>query len=100
MADYQPVSCDLYDWLEIAASWQLPVTITDRDGRTWADRIRTIEASDGVEYLLLERAERLSLADLATLELVWQGKKSGSTSPHPQPMNSKRANLIRLALFV
>lgn len=72
MADYQPVSCDLYDWLEIAAGWQLPVTITDRDGRTWADRIRTIEASDGVEYLLLERAERLSLADLATLELVWQ----------------------------
>lgn len=45
MADYQPVSCDLYDWLEIAASWQLPVTITDRDGRTWADRIRTIEPS-------------------------------------------------------
>lgn len=28
MADYQPVSCDLYDWLEIAASWQLPVTLT------------------------------------------------------------------------
>ncbi|MDX7858451.1 Rho-binding antiterminator [Aeromonas caviae] len=78
MADYQPISCDLYDWLEIAASWQLPVTITDRDGRTWADRIRTIEASDGVEYLLLERAERaerLSLADLATLELVWQGEE-------------------------
>ncbi|KDV02712.1 MULTISPECIES: Rho-binding antiterminator [Aeromonas] len=75
MADYQPISCDLYDWLEIAASWQLPVTITDRDGRTWADRIRTIEASDGVEYLLLERAERLSLADLGTLELVWQGEE-------------------------
>ncbi|GJA55604.1 hypothetical protein KAM348_30270 [Aeromonas caviae] len=75
MADYQPVSCDLYDWLEIAASWQLPVTITDRAGRTWTDRIRTIEASGGVEYLLLERAERLSLADLATLELVWQGEE-------------------------
>lgn len=72
MADYQPVSCDLYDWLEIAASWQLPVTITDRDGRARADRIRTIEASDGVEYLLLERAERLTLA---TLELVWQGEE-------------------------
>ena len=75
MADYQPVSCDLYDWLEIAASWQLPVTITDRAGRTWTDRIRTIEASDGVEYLLLESAERLSLADLGTLELVWQGEE-------------------------
>lgn len=83
MADYQPISCDLYDWLEIAASWQLPVTITDRDGRTWADRIRTIEASGGVEYLLLERAERLSLADLATLELVWQGEEKRITSPHP-----------------
>ncbi|MEE9692768.1 Rho-binding antiterminator [Aeromonas hydrophila] len=75
MADYQPVSCDLYDWLEIAASWQLPVTITDRDGRIWTDRIRTIEASDGVEYLLLESAERLSLADLATMKLVCQGEE-------------------------
>lgn len=75
MADYQPVSCDLYDWLEIAASWQLPVTITDRDGRIWTDRIRTIEASDVVEYLLLESAERLSLADLATMKLVWQGEE-------------------------
>ncbi|MBF4799273.1 Rho-binding antiterminator [Aeromonas hydrophila] len=74
MADYQPVSCDLYDWLEIAASWQLPVTITDRDGRTWADRIRTIEARAGVEYLLLQGGERLSLAELATLDLVWQGE--------------------------
>ncbi|WP_323061242.1 Rho-binding antiterminator [Aeromonas hydrophila] len=75
MADYQPISCDLYDWLEIAASWQLLVTLTGRDGRTWTDRIRTIEASDGVEYLLLESAERLSLADLATMKLVWQGEE-------------------------
>ncbi|HHQ4528311.1 TPA: Rho-binding antiterminator [Aeromonas hydrophila] len=75
MADYQPVSCDLYDWLEIAASWQQPVTITDRDGRTWTDRIRTIEARAGVEYLLLQGGERLSLADLATMKLVWQGEE-------------------------
>ena len=34
MTGYQPISCDLYDWLEIAARWQLPVTITGRDGRT------------------------------------------------------------------
>lgn len=72
MTDYQPISCDLYDWLEIAARWQLPVTITSREGRQWADKIRTIEARDGVEYLLLESGERLSLAELATLDLVWQ----------------------------
>ena len=75
MADYQPVSCDLYDWLEIAASWQLPVTLTGRDGRQWADRIRTIEAREGVEYLLLQGGERLGLADLASLELLWQGEE-------------------------
>ncbi len=75
MADYQPVSCDLYDWLEIAASWQLQVALTSRDGREWADRIRTIEARDGVEYLQLHSGEQLSLADLATLELVWQGEE-------------------------
>ena len=74
MPDYQPISCDLYDWLEIAARWQLPVTLASRDGRQWADLIRTIAASDGVEYLLLESGKRLSLADLATLDLVWQGE--------------------------
>ncbi|MCH7372598.1 MULTISPECIES: Rho-binding antiterminator [Aeromonas] len=75
MTDYQPISCDLYDWLEIAASWQLPVTLTSREGRQWADKIRTIEARDGVEYLLLDSGERLSLADLATLDLIWQGEQ-------------------------
>lgn len=75
MTDYHPISCDLYDWLEIAASWQLPVTLTCRDGRQWADRIRTIEAREGVEYLLLESEERLCLAELATLDLLWQGEQ-------------------------
>ena len=75
MTDYQPINCDLYDWLEIAASWRLPVTLTCRDGRQWVDRIHTIEARDGVEYLLLESGERLSLAKLATLDLLWQGEQ-------------------------
>lgn len=74
MPDYQPISCDLYDWLEIAASWQLPVTLASRDGRQWDDKNRTIEASEGVEYLLLHSGERLSLRDLATLRLSWQGE--------------------------
>ncbi|MFM5687997.1 Rho-binding antiterminator, partial [Aeromonas caviae] len=74
MPDYQPISCDLYDWLEIAASWQLPVILTSREGRQWDDKIRTIEASEGIEYLLLHSGERLSLADLATLSLHWQGE--------------------------
>lgn len=75
MPDYQPISCDLYDCLEIAASWQLPVTLTSRDGHQWDDKIRTIEASEGVEYLLLHSGERLSLGDLATLHLSWQGEE-------------------------
>ncbi|MGY6040505.1 Rho-binding antiterminator [Aeromonas sp. AE23HZ002T15] len=75
MTDYQPISCDLYDWLEIAASWQLPVTLTDRSGRQWGDRVQTIVAKEGVEYLLLESGKRLSLAELATLALVWQGEE-------------------------
>ncbi|MGL4250887.1 MAG: Rho-binding antiterminator [Aeromonas sp.] len=75
MPDYQSISCDLYDWLEIAASWQLPVSLTSRDGYQWHDKIRTIEASEGVEYLLLHSGERLSLAELATLRLNWQGEE-------------------------
>ncbi|WP_323955069.1 Rho-binding antiterminator [Aeromonas hydrophila] len=89
MADYQPVSCDLYDWLEIAASWQLPVTITDRDGRTWTDRIRTIEARAGVEYLLLQGGERLSLAELATMALSWQGEEKLIRFAPPAPADSQ-----------
>lgn len=75
MSEYQPIRCDLYDWLEIAASWQLPVTLASHDGRQWADRIRTIEAREGVEYLLLQSGERLSLGDLATMTLNWQGEE-------------------------
>ncbi|USP10004.1 modulator protein [Aeromonas dhakensis] len=75
MSRYQPISCDLYDWLEIAASWQLPVTLTCKDGHQWADKIRTIEAREGVEYLLLHGGERLSLAELATMTLNWQGEE-------------------------
>ncbi|MGL5775764.1 MAG: Rho-binding antiterminator, partial [Aeromonas veronii] len=44
-------------------------------GRQRDDKIRTIEASEGVEYLLLHSGERLSLADLATLRLNWQGEE-------------------------
>ena len=74
MTECQPISCDLYDWLEIAARWQLPVTLTSRDGRQWADMISTIEAREGVEYLVLKGGVRLSLADLASLDLEWQGE--------------------------
>lgn len=83
MTDYQPISCDLYDWLEIAARWQLPVTLTTRAGRQWPDRIRTIEARNGVEYLLLDSGERLSLAELATLTLDWQGETRQIQFPAP-----------------
>ncbi|MCS3456994.1 Rho-binding antiterminator [Aeromonas sp. BIGb0405] len=74
MADYQPISCDLYDWLEIAARWQLPLTLTTRDNRCWQDKIETIQARDGVEFLLLASGEWLSLAELISLDLTWQGE--------------------------
>lgn len=83
MTDYQPINCDLYDWLEIAARWQLPVTISTRQERQWADKVRTIEAKDGVEYLLLESGERLSLAELASLTLDWQGERRQIHFPTP-----------------
>ncbi|PJG60419.1 Rho-binding antiterminator [Aeromonas cavernicola] len=86
MPDYQPISCDLYDWLEIAASWQLPVTLTRRDGRQWDDQIRTIEARGGNEYLQLCSGEQLSLADVAGLRFIWQGqhKQLDFTSVNPE----------------
>ncbi|HHO2170654.1 TPA: Rho-binding antiterminator [Aeromonas hydrophila] len=89
MSTYQPISCDLYDWLEIAASWQLPVTLTGRDGRQWEDKIRTIEARAGVEYLLLQGGERLSLAELATMALSWQGEEKLIHFAPPAPADSQ-----------
>ncbi|GJC06470.1 Rho-binding antiterminator [Aeromonas hydrophila] len=89
MNTYQPISCDLYDWLEIAASWQLPVTLTGRDGHQWADRIRTIEAREGVEYLLLQGGERLSLAELATMALSWQGEEKLIRFAPPAPADGQ-----------
>ncbi|HDX8645441.1 MULTISPECIES: Rho-binding antiterminator [unclassified Aeromonas] len=89
MSRYQPISCDLYDWLEIAASWQLPVALTCKDGRQWADKIRTIEAREGVEYLLLHGGERLSLAELATMALNWQGEEKLIRFAPPAPANSQ-----------
>ncbi|WP_323942994.1 Rho-binding antiterminator [Aeromonas hydrophila] len=89
MSTYQPISCDLYDWLEIAASWQLPVTLTGRDGHQWADRIRTIEAREGVEYLLLQGGERLSLAELATMALSWQGEEKLIRFAPPAPADNQ-----------
>ncbi|WP_273766810.1 Rho-binding antiterminator [Aeromonas hydrophila] len=89
MSTYQPISCDLYDWLEIAASWQLPVTLTGRDGRQWADKIRTIEARTGVEYLLLQGGERLSLAELATMTLSWQGEEKLIRFAPPAPADGQ-----------
>lgn len=89
MSTYQPISCDLYDWLEIAASWQLPVTLTDRDGHQWADRIRTIEAREGVEYLLLQGGERLSLAELATMAISWQGEEKLIRFVPPAPADGQ-----------
>lgn len=89
MSTYQPISCDLYDWLEIAASWQLPVTLTDRDGHQWADKIRTIEARTGVEYLLLQGGERLSLAELATMALSWQGEEKLIRFAPPAPADGQ-----------
>ncbi|EIM1710485.1 MULTISPECIES: Rho-binding antiterminator [Aeromonas] len=89
MSRYQPISCDLYDWLEIAASWQLPVALTCKDGRQWVDKIRTIEAREGVEYLLLHGGERLSLAELATMALNWQGEEKLIRFAPPAPANSQ-----------
>ncbi|MGL5707744.1 MAG: Rho-binding antiterminator [Aeromonas sp.] len=89
MSRYQPISCDLYDWLEIAASWQLPVTLTVRDGRQWDDKIHTIEASEGVEYLQLHSGERLSLAELATMALSWQGEEKLIRFAPPAPADGQ-----------
>lgn len=88
MTDYQPINCDLYDWLEIAARWQLAVTLTRRDGYQWADRIRTIEAREGVEYLLL------ASASASPIWRPWtssgRGRRGRYTSPPlPEPHQEK-----------
>ena len=97
LADYQPAA-DLYDWLEIAASWQLP-SITDRDG-TWAGRDPHHKTPATSEYLLLERAGTQPGGPGESWNSSGKGKKRDPLRPTPQPMNSKRPTDQGWPLFI
>lgn len=72
---YQAISCASYDWLEIAARWQLEVELCSRTGPVWVDKILTIAAKNGEEFLHLQSGQVISLGQLASLQLTWQGQQ-------------------------
>jgi Rho-binding antiterminator len=70
--DYEPVDCNVFDYVEIACMYRYPVRIFFRDGRqldgTAVDT--AVEAGRG-EFLVLDidgKSERVRLDTIATLE--------------------------------
>lgn len=70
MTDYQPLSCDLHDELEIAALRQRLVQLywrtPDGDSHSARGLIRAIDASGGEEYLRFEVE-----GDIQRIRLDW-----------------------------
>jgi Rho-binding antiterminator len=74
---YRPIDCSFHDRLEAAAVKGRPARLVIRspDGSPVEveDRIRTLEAREGVEYLLTEGGLRVRLDDLLSLDGVVPG---------------------------
>lgn len=68
---YTPVNCDLYDKLEEQATLRRPVRLTLRedDGtvREETGIIKTFQANDGVEHMIMENGNRIRLDKITHL---------------------------------
>lgn len=73
--DYQPISCDFYDELEIAAMRQTSAVIVYKSDAgeevKISEKIKTIEARSGEEFLILNKGEEIRLDRLVSID----GKK-------------------------
>ncbi len=67
-ADYQPISCDFHDLLEVHATQRQPTTLQFRDAdgqlQTRDAVITDVYAKDGADYLTLSTGETLRLDQL------------------------------------
>lgn len=68
---YTPINCDLYDFLEEAATLKKAVTLTIKEDNGAINQlvgvIKTFTAHNGVEHLIMEDATRLRLDKITHL---------------------------------
>lgn len=68
---YTPINCDLYDKLEEQATLRKPVRLTLRedDGTVYEQTgiIKTFQAHDGVEHMIMESGDRIRLDKITHL---------------------------------
>lgn len=78
---YQPISCELHDVLEAAATLRkrVPVVVLDADGASTSReaRITDIFGKDGIEYVVLDSGETVRLDALAEVDGVAFKSKPG-----------------------
>ncbi len=71
-SNYTPINCDLYDYLEQAATLKklVQLTVTEDDGNTKVipGIIKTFSAQNGVEHLILENGTRIRLDKISHLD--------------------------------
>lgn len=73
--EYRPISCDFYDELEIAAMRQTNAVIVYKSEANEevkiTEKIKTIEARSGEEFLILSKGDEIRLDRLISID----GKK-------------------------
>ncbi|HAS35165.1 MAG TPA: Rho-binding antiterminator [Flavobacteriales bacterium] len=67
MSDYIPISCSVYDELEILAMRSRVVELKLKDGRIFHGKIVQLEARKSVEYLKLDNYQEFRLDHIHSL---------------------------------
>lgn len=72
--EYKRISCDLYDELEIIAMRQTAAKVVfineDEQEETLQTKLKTIQAQNGEEFLILENEEKIRLDKLVSVKGV------------------------------
>lgn len=72
---YNPISCEFFDQLNVAMQRKIPSTVVflknEEEKETIKGIVKTMEVIDGIEFMVLETKERISLDKVIT----FNGKK-------------------------
>ncbi len=80
---YQPIDCQLYDYLEIACMDAYDIQVTLREGQTVRGKASTTETRKDGEYLIINTAsgtESVRLDQLMTLDVESEARRFDSVS--------------------
>ena len=68
MTDYQPISCDIHDYVEIACLYRFEVELILANGETVRGHAQTTRSVKGLhEYLIIDSGRKTIEVDLASI---------------------------------